>query len=237
MDTMSNNIFKGFIDNIVEWFKTIFNVRRGKLTQWYEDDGETFKGDFIVYIEEKDIFNVKIKEVNPKPPADLSFNKKIFAELIKNNMSTEQISKNFKMSEFAVSTSASAKGHTIVIPEDLKSNVVTLVINLLQPICDATGWKDKINSGYRDEFTNNLVGGAKGSQHTKGEAADNMFYVLKDGKAEYLKPIEVLRKVVELRLDFDQMIAYPTFVHLSYTTSKQNRKQILYNSSYKGERL
>ena len=147
------------------------------------------------------------------------------------------ISKNFKMSEFAVSTSASAKGHTIVIPENIEPNIVALVINLLQPICDATGWKDKVNSGYRDEFTNNLVGGAKGSQHTKGEAADNMFYVLKDGKAEYLKPIEVLRKVVELGLDFDQMIAYPTFVHLSYTTSKQNRKQILYNSSYKGERL
>lgn len=170
MDTMSNNIFKGFLDNI-------FRV----------------------------------------------FNK--------------MISKNFKMSEFAVSASASAKGHTIVIPEELKPNIVALVVNLLQPICDATGWKDKVNSGYRDEFTNNLVGGAKGSQHTKGEAADNMFYKFVDGKAEYLKPIEVLRKVIELNLDFDQMIAYPGFVHLSYTTDRENRKQVLYNKSYKGEKL
>lgn len=149
----------------------------------------------------------------------------------------ERISYNFKMSEFAVSASASAKGHTIVIPEELKENIVELVVNLLQPICDATGWKDKINSGYRDEFTNKLVGGVPTSQHTKGEAADNMFYKLVNGKAEYLKPIDVLKKVVELGLEFDQMIAYPTFVHLSYTNDKPNRKQILYNSSYKGERL
>ena len=64
-----------------------------------------------------------------------------------------------------------------------------------------------------------------------------MFYVLKNGKAEYLKPIEVLRKVIELNLDFDQMIAYPGFVHLSYTTDRKNRKQVLYNKSYKGEKL
>ena len=153
-----------------------------------------------------------------------------------NNMENK-ISKNFSMSEFTVSATAKAHGHTIVIPEDLKPNIVALVVNLLQPICDATGWKDKINSGYRDDFTNTLVGGAKGSQHTKGEAADNMFYVLKDGKAEYLKPIDVLKKVIELDLDFDQMIAYPGFVHLSYTTSRKNRRQVLYNTSYKGEKL
>ena len=193
MDTMSNSIFKGFIDAIIKWFKP--------------KDKHKPLLDYTSY-------QVK-KELN----------------LIM------QISKNFNMSEFAVSAAASAKGHTIVIPEDLKPNIVALVINLLQPICDATGWKDKINSGYRDDFTNNLVGGAKGSQHTKGEAADNMFYVLKDGKTEYLKPIEVLRKVIELNLDFDQMIAYPGFVHLSYTTDRENRKQILYNKSYKGEKL
>lgn len=142
------------------------------------------------------------------------------------------ISKNFSMNEFAVSVAASAKGHKIIIPEELKPNIVALVNNLLQPICDATGWKDKINSGYRDKFTNDLVKGAKNSQHMQGEAADNMFF-----NNGYLKPIDVLKKVVELGLDFDQMIAYPGFVHLSYTTKRKNRREILYNVSYKGERL
>lgn len=159
-----------------------------------------------------------------------------------NNMENK-ISNNFNMSEFAVSVAASAKGHKIVIPENLKPNIIALVKNVLQPICDATGWKDKVNSGYRDAFTNKLVGGADGSQHTKGEAADNMFFWSGTSwEAEtiasgYIKIIDVLKKVIELDLDFDQMIAYPTFVHLSYTTSRKNRRQVLYNSSYKGEKL
>lgn len=167
----------------------------------------------------------------------MSYN--IFKEFINKifKMNT-QISKNFKMSEFAVSTSATAKGHTIVIPEDIKPNIEALVTKLLQPICDATGWKDKINSGYRDDYTNKLVKGADGSQHTKGEAADNMFFIKDEsGKVTYIKPIDVLKKVIELDLDFDQMIAYNGFVHLSYTTSRSNRRQVLYNSSYTGEKL
>lgn len=146
----------------------------------------------------------------------------------------EQISKNFKMSEFAVSATASAKGISIIIPEDKKPAIRALVLNILQPICDATGWRDKVNSGYRSPKVNELVGGAAPSQHMVGEAADNMFFM--DGGG-FIAPIDVLRKVVELGLDFDQMIAYPAFVHLSYTTSRANRKQILYNSSYKGPRL
>ena len=144
-----------------------------------------------------------------------------------------KISNNFSMEEFAVSSTASAKGHTIVIPDEYKPNIEALVINLLQPICNATGWKDKINSGYRDKFTNDLVKGANTSQHMTGQASDNMFF---DSNG-YKKPIEVIRVVLDLNLDFDQMIAYPGFVHLSYTTKRKNRKQLLYNSSYKGEKI
>ena len=141
------------------------------------------------------------------------------------------------MKEFAVSATASVKGIKIIIPEDVKPALRTLVLHLLQPICDATGWSDLINSGYRPPEVNRLVGGAAGSQHLKGEAADNMFYYKKDGKTVFVKPIDVLREVVRLGLDFDQMIAYPTFVHLSYTGKRPNRRQILYNKSYRGERL
>ncbi|MFV0538838.1 MAG: D-Ala-D-Ala carboxypeptidase family metallohydrolase [Dysgonomonas sp.] len=148
-----------------------------------------------------------------------------------------KISKNFNLSEFAVSATASAKGHTIIIPEIIIPNIIILVENLLQPICDATGWHDTINSGFRDDFTNNLVGGVPNSQHRTGEAADNRFF-RKDGtKKIYLLPIDVLKKVVELKLNFDQMIAYNGFVHLSYTAKRKNRKQILYNRSYTGRRL
>ena len=148
-----------------------------------------------------------------------------------------RISKNFELSEFAVSAAASAKGHKIIIPEILIPNIVALVENILQPICDATGWYDKVNSGFRDDFTNNLVGGVANSQHKYGEATDNMFFRKENNKNVYILPIDVLRTCVKLELDFDQMIAYNGFVHLSYTTKRKNRKQILYNKSYKGKRL
>lgn len=141
------------------------------------------------------------------------------------------------MNEFAVSASASAKGHKIVIPDNLIPNILDLVEKVLQPICDATGWHDTINSGYRDDFTNKLVGGVPNSQHRTGEAADNMFFYYRINEKVYVRPIDVLQKVVELGIDFDQMIAYNGFVHLSYTTKRKNRKQILYNKSYSGKRL
>lgn len=141
------------------------------------------------------------------------------------------------MAEFGVSATASAKGIPNIIPIEVKPAIRALVTKLLQPLCDATGWHDLINSGYRSPEVNKLVGGVPTSQHLKGEATDNMFYEKVDGKTVYVASIEVLRAVVASGLDFDQMIAYNGFVHLSYTTSRANRRQILYNKSYNGPRL
>ena len=140
-----------------------------------------------------------------------------------------KISKNFRMDEFNVSASHPelAKG----IPINIRPAVIALVTHVLQPICDKTGWTCKINSGYRSIELNRAVGGAPASQHMKGEAADCVF--MKDKKPVPI--IEVMK--VGKDLNFDQMIAYPTFVHFSYTRLRANRKMILYNSSYVGKRL
>ena len=140
-----------------------------------------------------------------------------------------RISKNFTMSEFNVSASYPelAKG----VPINIRPAIIALVTHVLQPICDKTGWRCYISSGYRSIELNRAVNGANGSQHTKGEAADCIFK--KDGKAVPI--IDVLK--VGKELCFDQMIAYPTFVHFSYTRLRANRKMILYNKSYKGRRL
>ena len=140
-----------------------------------------------------------------------------------------KISKNFRMDEFNVSASHPelAKG----IPINIRPAIIALVTHVLQPICDRTGWSCYINSGYRSIELNRAVGGAQSSQHMKGEAADCVF--MKDGKAVPI--IDVLK--VGKELCFDQMIAYPTFVHFSYTRLRANRKMVLYNSSYVGKRL
>ena len=142
-----------------------------------------------------------------------------------------KISKNFRMDEFNVSASHPelAKG----IPINIRPAIIALVVHVLQPICDKTGWSCTINSGYRSIELNRAVGGALSSQHMKGEAADCVFK--KDGKA--VKIIDVMKVAKDNCINFDQMIAYPTFVHFSYTRLRANRKMVLYNSSYVGKRL
>lgn len=151
----------------------------------------------------------------------------------------QQLSKNYKLSEFTKSDTAAKNNHIQVVPERLIPNIKALVNNVLQPINDYTRWRNFISSGYRDLLVNKLVGGSQTSQHLKGEASDNNFYeVDENGKlVRWITPIEVARVVIELNLPIDQMILYNNFVHLSHTTSKENRKQKLYNVLYTGERL
>lgn len=147
------------------------------------------------------------------------------------------LSKNFKLGEFEYSASANAAGLSNKATASARAAIQALVTNVLQPICDATGWSDIISSGYRSPAVNKLVGGVATSQHVKGEASDNKFFEKIGGVARYISPYDVAATVRALGLDYDQMILYPTFVHLSYTTTRKNRRQLLYNSSYKGRRL
>lgn len=137
------------------------------------------------------------------------------------------------MSEFAVSASYPQLANPV--PVELQGNIRALVLNLLQPVCDATGWRDEITSGYRSAILNRMVGGSKTSQHMKGEAADNKFYFYRNGIRVDVEPYLVAKKIIEMGLKFDQMIVYTSFVHLSY--SKYNRNQFLYNRFYNGKRL
>ena len=74
------------------------------------------------------------------------------------------VSKNFKSNEFA----CQGKGccSSVLIDEDL--------VKYLQDIRDHFGAPVTITSGYRCEKHNKAVGGAAGSRHTKGQAADIM---------------------------------------------------------------
>ena len=52
-----------------------------------------------------------------------------------------------------------------------------------------------------------------------------------------LTPYQLSRVVLENGIPYDQMILYPSFVHLSYRKDGKQRKQLLYNASYKGKRF
>lgn len=145
-----------------------------------------------------------------------------------------KISKNFMMEEFAVS--ASYPHLAVPVPPVYQCNIISLVLAVLQPICNATGWRDYISSGYRSDALNTAVGGSVSSDHRFGRAADNNFYRVVSGVKQEIQPYVVAKFVKDLNLDYDQMILYPSFVHIGFRVGA-NRKMLLYNKSYEGRRL
>lgn len=138
------------------------------------------------------------------------------------------ISRNFGYAEFEHSDTADRLGIANVITSfEVRDSVKALVENVLQPLRDAWGKPLKINSGYRCPELNKAVGGVATSQHVKGEAAD----VACDN------PLGLARIAKKLNLPYDQMILYPSFVHFSHRLKGRQRKQVLYNRRYRGDKL
>ena len=75
-----------------------------------------------------------------------------------------KLTKNFSKSEFDCKSGAD-------MPLEVLENVKLLAIQL-QKIRDYVGLPIRINSAYRSEAHNELIGGVKTSQHILGKAAD-----------------------------------------------------------------
>lgn len=106
----------------------------------------------------------------------------------------------------------------------IRSNIILLVDNVLDPIREHLGLPVVINSGFRCPALNELVGGKGSSQHLTGQAAD--FTVLGMTVREYKE----LAFWCADNLDFDQLIVYPgrKFIHISYESPELNRHEVLF---------
>lgn len=135
------------------------------------------------------------------------------------------LSKNFDWKEFEKSDTASRLHIVNVINDwEVRDNIKALVEDVLQPLRDKWGGPLFINSGYRSKELNEAVGGVETSQHRRGQAAD----------VGVTDPLALARLVKRMKLDFDQMGLYPSFVHLSYKANGENRGQIFYAKNWKG---
>jgi uncharacterized protein YcbK (DUF882 family) len=105
------------------------------------------------------------------------------------------------------------------LPDDARRNIDSLVSEVLDPARERLGAPVYVNSGYRCPKHNTKVGGVKNSQHMKGEAADITTGTV-EGNMKLKAVIEELGK-------FDQLITYPTFLHVSWKRNGGNRKQRL----------
>lgn len=145
------------------------------------------------------------------------------------------ISKNFSYREFEKSATADRYGICNVITTvRVRDAVRALTLSILQPLRDFLKLAVLISSGFRCGSLNIAVGGVDTSQHTKGEAAD-IYVLLEDGSR--MPSVELARTIIQLGLPFDQLILYPTFVHVSHKLEGAQRGNVLYNKSYKGPRV
>lgn len=146
------------------------------------------------------------------------------------------VSKNFDYREFEATDVASLRVKNTIRTVEVRDSIKALVDEVLQPLRDAWGEPLAINSGYRCPEVNKAVGGVPTSQHTKGEAADVCPFG-RNGHGDIEVVRKLAQKAAELKLPFDQMILYPSFVHFSHRLKGEQRGEIRYNRRYKGERI
>lgn len=125
------------------------------------------------------------------------------------------------MKELAKSSTANKLGIDNTPTSEASAQLSNLVTHVLDPLREMYGKPITVNSGYRCPKLNATVGGAKNSQHMKGEAAD----ITAGNKTENKKLFELIRD----NLPFDQLLNESNYswVHVSYVSTSKNRKQIL----------
>lgn len=100
--------------------------------------------------------------------------------------------------------------------------IQALMDECLDKVREMWGKPIGVNSGYRSYELNKAVGGAKNSQHLRGEAAD-----ITTGSKENNRKLFDL--IVASDIPFDQLIDESGYrwLHISYCTD-YNRKQVLH---------
>jgi len=138
----------------------------------------------------------------------------------------EKISEHISYKEATFSETATRQNIDNTPSEDQLCIMRTLAENVFEPLRAYVDGPIKINSFFRSMALNRAIGGAKSSQHMRGEAIDiddtfgrmsnkDMFVFIKD------------------ELDFDQLIwefgndENPDWVHVSYVSPENNRRKVL----------
>ena len=146
----------------------------------------------------------------------------------------KKISDHISYKEATFSQTAIRKDIDNTPSEEILERMKAVAENVFEPLRAHVGGPIKINSFYRSINLNMAIGGAKSSQHTRGEAIDlddalgcmsnkDMFTFIKD------------------ELDFDQLIwefgddENPAWVHVSYVSPENNRRRILKASKVNGK--
>ena len=134
------------------------------------------------------------------------------------------LSPHFTLAEMCESQTAEKHGIANIPSSEAAANMRRLCEGCLEPLREALGLPIIITSGYRTKALNNhILHSARKSQHVSGQAAD--FYVEGASRRELLiKAFHLI--IVNEDIDYDQLILYPTFIHVSYVSRTANRHKL-----------
>jgi zinc D-Ala-D-Ala carboxypeptidase len=139
-----------------------------------------------------------------------------------------QISKHLSLAEVSRSETAKRRGISNTPTAEHLENFKKLAENIFEPIREHFGVPIHISSGYRSKELNSAINGSLSSQHCTGEAID----IDMDGSTNGVSN-KMVFDFIKDNLDFDQLIwefgndSNPDWVHVSYETSRKQRKQVL----------
>ena len=128
---------------------------------------------------------------------------------------------NFTMSELLKSDVAEKYNISNIPDKQSLDNMLTLIIECLQPIRNYINKPMIISSGYRSPRLNGhpIINGAQNSQHVTGQAVD---FTIKG-----MTPKQIIEKIKASGVQVDQCINERNiWVHISYNKGK-NRNQYL----------
>jgi len=137
-----------------------------------------------------------------------------------------KLSDNLSLAEVTKSATALRKGIANTPTATHLIALKAVAKNIFQPCREHFGKPLAVTSGYRSEELNELIGGSKRSQHSKGEALDldaDVFGGFSNAE---------LFNYIKNHLNFDQLIwefgnnNNPAWVHCSYKT-QGNRNEVL----------
>ena len=143
------------------------------------------------------------------------------------------ISKHVSLREGVFSQTATRRDLDNTPNEEQLENMKLVAEKVFEPLREWVGGPIKINSFFRGLPLNTAIGGAKSSQHMKGQAMDI------DDTFGHATNAEMYKWIKE-NLDFDQMIwefgdyKNPNWVHISYVSPEKNRNRCLLAYKEKG---
>lgn len=131
-----------------------------------------------------------------------------------------QLSEHFTLEEMTLSQEAVRSGLRNE-PNALQVEALRLLcVNVLEPLRTRVKRPIVVSSGFRSKTINTRIGGAAGSQHCQGEAAD----ITVPGIAT-ADLVDIIRA---LRLPFDQLIdEFSRWVHVSHSRRNGQRGEVM----------